>query len=148
MAQQEEFIPDISILSRYGLIDRMNDGFVDPPNRWAWEFNQLYDDWIAHGFFNVLPDRGYLTVSYDNSPYIDFIPTSNDNRLQVLALSCFLASCYVDSKANMYYEHRGYYDYNEFSATFEKQNNGNIIYTTDNGNVVCFCFDNTRPSQF
>ena len=143
------YIPQLSVFSRYGLYDRMGDGYCDPPNRREWSFGTLYDDWTTHGFFNVFRDLGFITVSYNGLPYIDFLPAAEDaNRHQALALSCFMDSCYADNNEKVTITAPHEQDGNDFSAVFEKQANGDIIYTTDIGKVVRFHFDKSRPSQF
>jgi hypothetical protein len=140
------YIPQLSIFSRYGLYDRMGDGYCDPPNRREWSFDTLYDDWKTHGFFNVFRDIGFITVSYNGSPYIDFVPTAEDaNRHQALTLSSFLASCYANAKAIITSPHE---QGGEFSATYQQLECGDVIYTTINDKIVQFHFDKTRPSQF
>jgi len=141
------YIPQLSIFSRYGLYDRMGDGYCDPPNRREWSFDTLYDDWTTHGFFNVFRDLGFITVSYNGLPYIDFVPAAEyANRHQALTLSCFLDTRYVSNNEQVIitspHEQGG-----EFSATFQQLECGDVIYTTINGKIVRFHFDKTHPSQ-
>ncbi len=143
------YIPQLSIFTRYGLCDRMGDGYCEPPNRREWSFEQLYNDWKSHGFFKSIQDSGFLIVSYNDSPFIDFEPDAEcANRHQVLALSCFMDSCYADNNEKVTITAPHEQDGNDFLAVFEKQANGDIIYTTDIGKVVRFRFDKTRQSQF
>jgi hypothetical protein len=140
-------LPRLSIYGRYGIYDRMGDGFVDPPNRKAWTFDQLYTDWNAHGFFANLRKKGYITVSYAGNAYIDFIPcAANRNRHQAIALACFLDSCYAATDLVIITAPHETGD-GDFIATFETLANGGVKYTTQNGIGVFFKFDSSRPSQ-
>lgn len=144
---KEQEKPELSIYSRYGLMDRMGDGFVDPPKRREWSLDKLYQDWKSHGFFNELCKLGHITVSYAGNTFIDFEPSAaNYNRHQALAVSCFIESCYNSGSTAVVitspHERGG-----DFSATFKRINDNEIIYTTTNQMVVRFRFDPTRPSQ-
>jgi len=144
MQQQQEAIPSLSVFSRYGLYDRMGDGFTDPPNRREWTFDKLYSDWKLHGFFNGLQNIGFVTVSYNGSEFINFEPTAeNTNRHQAIALACF-SDCRYEKAVVIAPHEQGL----DFSATFEKLDNGDIIYKTEHGSIVHFRFDKTRQSQF
>jgi len=160
----DNVIPELSIYTRYGLFDRMGDGFVEPPNRRAWAFADLYEDWNSKNFFKVLRELGYLTVSYNHNHnqnannihipnpvptydnYTNFVPSANNcNRHQVLALSCFLSSWCANSKLKVFSPHeRG----GEFSAMFERISDFDVKYINDNGSVVYFHFDSNKLSQF
>ena len=146
---EQEYIPKLSIYSRYGLMDRMGDGFVDPPNRHSWTFEQLYNDWNSHGFLKTLSTKGYITVSYAGNPFIDFIPDSSKlNRHQVLALSCFLDSCYATSPGDVVQISAPHESgEGQFIAVFELLPSGGVKYTNANNVGVWFRFDSTRPSQ-
>lgn len=139
-------LPTLSIYSRWGLFDRMQDGYSEIPNRRDWPFQQLYEDWIRLNFFKSLRELGFVKVSYNNSVFADFVPSAeNGNRHQALALSCFLSSCYADSTVRMTCPHeRG----GEFTAIFERVNDRTVTYTNDVGSVVRFSFDYSRSSQF
>ena len=144
MSNEQESIPHLSVFTRYGLYDRMGDGYCDPPNRRELSFAKLYDDWTTHGFFKVFRELGFITVSYNGEPFIDFEPSAeNANRHQALVLSCFLDCCYDKAVVISPHEQGG-----EFSATFQKLNNENVTYTTNTGRIVRFHFDKTRQSQF
>jgi hypothetical protein len=139
--------PEMSVYSRYGMFDRMGYGFVVPPNRRKWSFNILYQDWLSHGFLNSLCEKGYITVSYAENPFIDFNPSAeNNNRHQLLSLSCFIDSCYnSDNKLVVIispHECGG-----DFVSTFQRINDNEVIYTTTNNIKVRFRFDPTRKSQ-
>jgi hypothetical protein len=139
-------IPIISIFSRYSFYDRIQDGFSKAPNRRAWSFQQLYKNWIAIDFCKSIRDLGFVTVSYNNSTFINFIASAEyGNRHQILALSCFLDSCYSDSTAKITCPHE---QGNEFSALFKRINNNEVHYTTDTGFIVRFRFSNSQTSQF
>lgn len=136
----------LSIYSRYGMFDRMGDGFVVPPKRREWTLEVLYDDWKGHGFLNTLREMGRIEVSYAGAPYVDFALVNN-NRHQVLALSCFLDSCYAGSPDREVLITAPHSSGNgSFTATFSS-GNGCVMYTTENGTKVCFRFDSARASQ-
>lgn len=133
----------LNIYSRYGLHDRMNDGFVEVPNRRAWSFNHLYNDWMSNGYFNVL-DKGLLEVSYDNAAYIPFDLSENKyNRHQVISLSCFLDSVYNSVMVECPHEGGGI-----FSAHFTRLENNEAVYITKDFTTVRFRFNPNQPSQF
>lgn len=144
--KMSDTLPTLSIYSRWGLFDRMQDGYCEIPNRREWPFQKLYEDWIGLDFFKSLRELGFVKVSYNNGVFADFVPsTENGNRHQALALSCFLSSRYADSTAQMTCPHeRG----GEFTATFERVDTCTVMYTNDVGSVVRFSFNYSRPSQF
>jgi hypothetical protein len=139
-------LANLSIYSRYGMLDRMDDGYVVPPNRRAWSMAVLYADWESWGFLNTLRAMGHIEVSYAGGPYVDFA-LANNNRHQVLALSCFLDSRYAREPFREVLITAPHSSGNgSFIATFSS-GNGCVNYTTENGTYVLFRFDSARASQ-
>ena len=140
---EEEYVENIGVFSRYLLYDDMMSN-VEPPNRRFWSIDQLYYDWKEKGFFDVFRNYGFITVSYNNSQFVEFSPSKeNKNRHEAVALSFFL-SCHYD-KVNICCPHEQDVI---FSAIFETISDKDIIFKTIRGDVVQFHFNNNIPSQF
>jgi hypothetical protein len=138
----------ISVYERYGLCDRMGDGFVDPPNRYKWTFDQLYQDWNAHGFFNELRKKGYITVSYAGNPFIDYVPSAEkNNRHQVLTLALFLDTQYYKDNVPVIITSPHESGDGNFVVKYQRVSESEIMYTTQSNNIVRFRFDSYNPSQ-
>ena len=141
-------IPKISVYSRYGFYDRMGDGFVDPPNRYEWSFDKLYQDWNSYGFFNELRKQGYITVSYAGNPFIDYVPSAEkNNRHQVLTLALFLDTIYYKNNVPVIITSPHESGDGDFVATYNRVSDSEIMYTTQSYNIVRFRFDSYSPSQ-
>jgi len=141
-----EHLERLSIFNRYGILNRMDDGFVVPPNRRAWSMDMLYANWQQCGFLKTLREMGRIEVSNAGAPYVDFALV-NKNRHEVLALSCFLDSRYAgepDRKVLITAPHSS--GNGSFVATFSS-GNGIVMYTTEDGINVLFRFDSARASQ-
>ena len=146
------YIPTLSIFSRLAFVNRVCD---NSPDFRTLSFNDLYECWDEYNFFKQLHFLGLLTVSYNNSPYIIYKPsTKDDNRHQVLALSCYIASSYYN---NIYNNTRCTYitaprehdKKKEFKALFNTNiKDVEIQYTTKNNNITIFKFNKTKASQF
>lgn len=139
-------IPQLNILSRYGLMDRMNDGFSDPPDRSKWSMNELYKDWKSHGFFKDLQELGNITFSKDGGPFVSYRYNASYysmNRHRILALSCFVSSKffteYQKVKIIAPHEIGG-----NFVGVFERIGEFDIKYTNEYGNEMRYHFDNTQ----
>jgi hypothetical protein len=134
----------IDIYSRYGMFNRMMDGFCDQPNRQSWTLAKLYTDWEAHGFLTTLRSRGAISVSYDGIHFNKFHLT-NDNLHQIIALSCFLDSTYakdgISIKITAPHASGG-----QFAGTFKAFKNGDVEYINENNNRVLFTFDSKEHS--
>ncbi len=143
---ENDMFPKTTIFARYGLSDRMNDGFVEPPNRREWSLDILYEDWKTHGFLETLRKMGHITVSYAGKPYTDFVLADN-NRHQILALSCFLDLSYATNARGAVKITAPHPQGGDFAATFSRFPEGIVVYTTENGTNVWFRFDSTLPSQ-
>lgn len=134
----------VDALSMFDIIDRMSDDF-QPPDRRKWSFEELFKNWV---FFFRLCHLGYVTVSYNGSPFLDFAPSrENRNRHQSIALSCFVSTSFskLNSKVRITCPHELGGD---FVAVFERISDNQINYTTESGVVVRFRFDASRQSQF
>jgi len=150
---------NINIYSRFGLIDRMGDGFVEPPNRRAWAFEKLFDKWQQHQYFSTLTALGRLFVSYNNindicdcddcedtCQFNEFIVSANSgNRHQVIALSHFLATNFANDVACVSSPHE---NSGTFTAVFKRIKHNEVAYIANNGTIVRFYFDSALPSQF
>ena len=138
--------PKYAIFGRYGFADRMADGFCELPNRRSWSFPKLYEDWARMGFFDSLQKLGFVSVSFNNGAFADFIPSADKfNRHQAISLSCYMAFADSNSSVQMTCPHeRG----GEFVAVFKRIDDCTVQYTNDVGSIVRFQFDNSRPSQF
>jgi len=144
MPENQELVKNISVFSRYSLHDKFIDSNIEIPNRRFWTINKLYIDWKEKGFFDVLSEYGFITVSYNNLPFIEFAPSvENMNRHEAVSLSFFLSSRY--NKINICSPHENNL---VFSAIFEFTSDNEIIYTSEYGDVVRFHFDINMPSQF
>ena len=132
----------VNIYQRLAFIERICDGLEPARNI---SFNDLYARWQRAQFFKQLAELGFIKVSYNGKELIDFEPSqANENRHQVLALSCFVSSIYADTNAMVLSPHeRG----DIFTATFTRISNNCIEYVNDYGSKVQFTFDATRPSQ-
>jgi len=150
------YIPTLSIFSRLAFVNRVCD---NSPDFRTLSFNDLYECWDEYNFFKQLYFLGLLTISYNNSPYIIYKPsTKDDNRHQVLALSCYIASSYYNNNNNNNNNHtRGTYitaprehdNKKEFKALFKTNiKDVEIQYTTKNNNITIFKFNKTKASQF
>ncbi len=133
----------INVYGRFAFLERIIDGLESPRNL---SFNDLYELWKNVGFFAELAELGFVQVSYNEGPKIDFQPSAKDyNRHQALALSCFVASIYANSSAEVSSPHeRGA----TFTATFTRVSSDCIEYVNAYGVKVQFTFDPTKPSQF
>ena len=133
----------IDIYQRLAFLERIIDG-LEPARTLS--FNDLYERWQRAQFFKQLAELGFVQVSYNGSPIMDFTPSEEaGNRHQALALSCFLGSIYADTNAIVSSPHeRG----DIFSAYFTRVSNNSIEYVNDYGSKVIFTFDSSRPSQF
>ena len=148
-------IPTLSIFSRLAFVNRVCD---NSPDFRALSFNDLYECWDAYNFFKQLHFLGLLTVSYNNDPYIIYKPsTKDDNRHQVLALSCYIASSYYDNIYNYNNKTRDIYitaprehdNKKEFKALFKTNiKDVEIQYTTINDSITIFKFNKAKASQF
>ena len=137
----------LSIFEMFGFYDRMTCVDELPPNRHSWKFEELYNEWIRMNFFKKLHELGFLKVSYNNSPFVDFVPSAeNVNRHQALALSTFLSSHFADSSVKVICPHASGVD--NFEAVFERINKNEVHYVNANGIRVRFQFDSSRASQF
>ena len=163
----DKYIPTFSIYSRFAFINRVCDG---SPDFRTLSFNDVYEYWEEYNFFKQLHFLGLLTVSYNNSPYIIYNPTTkDDNRHQVLALSCYIASSYYNTNTNNTNNTNINNNNNntrsiyitsprekniksEFKALFKTNiKDVEIQYTADNKDkqiITIFKFDKTKESQF
>ena len=149
----DKYIPTLSIFSRLAFINRVCDG---SPDFRTLSFNDLYECWDEYNFFKQLHFLGLLSVSYNNSPYIIYNPTTkDDNRHQVLALSCYIASSYYNTDNNT--NTRSIYITSprekniksEFKALFKTNiKDVEIQYTTINDSITIFKFNKAKASQF
>jgi hypothetical protein len=141
-------IPNMSIFARYGLFDRMGDGFVTPPNRRQWSMDQLYSDWNSHGFFKDMRHLGALMVSYNYGDFFEYVPSvEHSNRHQIIALSFYMATCFANTNTPVHvtapHENGGV-----FGAVFDKISNNEVRYVSDTGMNVHFKFDATLPANY
>ena len=151
----DKYIPTFSIYSRFAFINRVCDG---SPDFRTLSFNDVYEYWEEYNFFKQLHFLGLLTVSYNNSPYIIYNPTTkDDNRHQVLALSCYIASSYYNTDNNNNNNTRSIYITSpretniksEFKALFKTNiKDVEIQYTTINDSITIFKFNKAKASQF
>ena len=149
----DKYIPTLSIFSRLAFVNRVCDG---SPDFRTLSFNDLYECWDEYNFFKQLHFLGLLSVSYNNSPYIIYNPTTkDDNRHQVLALSCYIASSYYNTDNNN--NTRSIYITSprekniksEFKALFKTNiKDVEIQYTTINDSITIFKFNKAKASQF
>ena len=165
----DKYIPTFSIYSRFAFINRVCDG---SPDFRTLSFNDVDEYWEEYNFFKQLHFLGLLTVSYNNSPYIIYNPTTkDDNRHQVLALSCYIALSYYNTNTNTNTNTNINNNNNnnntrsiyitsprekniksEFKALFKTNiKDVEIQYTADNKDkqiITIFKFDKTKESQF
>ena len=165
----DKYIPTFSIYSRFAFINRVCDG---SPDFRTLSFNDVYEYWEEYNFFKQLHFLGLLIVSYNNSPYIIYNPTTkDDNRHQVLALSCYIALSYYNTNTNTNTNNNTNINNNnnntrsiyitsprekniksEFKALFKTNiKDVEIQYTADNKDkqiITIFKFDKTKESQF
>ena len=151
----DKYIPTLSIFSRLAFVNRVCDG---SPDFRTLSFNDLYECWDEYNFFKQLHFLGLLSVSYNNSPYIIYNPTTkDDNRHQVLALSCYIASSYYNTDNNNNNNTRSIYITSprekniksEFKALFKTNiKDVEIQYTTEKNSTTIFKFNKTKESQF
>ena len=142
-SSNQNYIPQLNIYQRLAFLERICD-YLESASTLS--FNDLYERWTNANFFKHLADLGFLQVSYNGKDIIDFTPSVDfGNRHQALALSYFVASIYANSIANISSPHeRG----GTFTAIFSRASDNCIEYINDNGTVVRFTFDSSRPSQF
>ena len=132
----------ITVYDRLAFLERIMDG-LQPARELS--FADLYQRWTAADFFKQLQQLGHITVSYNGSAAIDFVPsTENANRHQALALSTFLASRYADSDSVV--ESPQEID-GIFKATFTREEANTVHYVNEYGTSVRFFFDASRPCQ-
>ena len=161
----DKYIPTFSIYSRFAFINRVCDG---SPDFRTLSFNDVYEYWEEYNFFKQLHFLGLLTVSYNNSPYIIYNPTTkDDNRHQVLALSCYIALSYYNTNTNTNTNTNINNNNNnntrsiyitsprekniksEFKALFKTNiKDVEIQYTTINDSITIFKFNKAKASQF
>ena len=136
-------LDEVSVFERLAWCERVCDGLT--PAR-ELSFDDLYERWQGAMFFKVLGEFGHVSVAYNGGEVAPFEACAkNGNRHQALALSCFLASRYANSKASVSSPHElG----DTFTAVFERTSPTSVTYTTVRGLKVVFTFDNTKPSQF
>jgi hypothetical protein len=139
----ESSLNQIDVYQRLAYLERICDDIESARDL---SFDDLYSRWQSANFFKELIELGFLQVSYNGNPIIDFIPNAAyANRHQALALSCFLASHYANSNALVSAPHERS---SVFTATFTRISNNCIEYINDYGSWVQFTFDSRRPSQF
>jgi hypothetical protein len=133
----------INVYDRLAFLERIIDG-LEPARNLA--FSDLYERWKQATFFKQVSDLGFVRVSYNNSPFQDFIPdVLNGNRHQALALSCFLGSIYANETVIVECPHE---QGGIFQAVFTRESSNEISYRNNSGIIVRFTFDGNRTSQF